>query len=70
MHGGVDAIAPYVQEFIDFAAAHPELHFLVTPIGCGIAGFTAEQIAPLFRGALTHSNISLPESFYRLLTNS
>lgn len=70
MHGGVDAIAPYVREFISFAADHPELHFLVTPIGCGIAGFTAEQIAPLFRDALTHSNISLPESFYRLLTNS
>lgn len=70
MHGGVDAIAPYVQEFIDFAAAHPELHFLVTRIGCGIAGFTEEEMAPLFRGALTHTNISLPESFYRILTNN
>ena len=68
MHGGVNAIAPYVQEFIDFAAAHPDLHFYVTRIGCGIAGFTDEQMAPLFRGALTHTNVSLPESFYHILT--
>ena len=70
MHGGVDAIAPYVQEFIDFATTHPDLHFLVTRIGCGIAGFTDEQMAPLFRTALTHANISLPESFHRILTEN
>ena len=37
MHGGVDVIKPYVDEFINFAKSHPQLKFLVTRIGCGIA---------------------------------
>lgn len=49
MQGGVETIAPYVDTFIAFAQAHPELHFLVAPIGCGIAGFSEQEIAPLFR---------------------
>ncbi|HBB00115.1 MAG TPA: hypothetical protein DCZ19_03450 [Porphyromonadaceae bacterium] len=48
MHGGVEAIAPYVDEFIEFAEAHPEYFFYVTRVGCGIAGFTDREIAPLF----------------------
>lgn len=68
MQGGVETIAPYVDDFIRFAKAHPELHFLVTRIGCGIAGFRDEEIAPLFRAALPAGNISLPESFLRLLS--
>lgn len=67
MHGGVDAIAPYVDEFIRFASAHPELHFLVTPIGCGIAGFRESEIAPLFRAALQVENITLPKGFHEVL---
>ena len=38
----------YVREFIQFADRHPEMTFLVTRIGCGSAGYTDEQIAPLF----------------------
>lgn len=56
MQGGVETIAPYVDTFIAFAQAHPELHFLVTPIGCGIAGFCEQEIAPLFRAALNQTN--------------
>ena len=63
MHGGVDAIAPYVDQFTDFAAAHPELTFLVTRIGCGIAGFTAEQMAPLFARAAKLENVVIPRDF-------
>ena len=68
MHGGVDAIAPYVDDFIEFAREHREMKFFVTRIGCGIAGFRDEDIAPLFRNALTVSNIVLPKSFYNILT--
>ncbi len=67
MHGGVDVIKPYVDEFIDFAVQHPELKFLVTAIGCGIAGFTVEEIAPLFRKACTVENVYLPERFWDVL---
>lgn len=67
MHGGPDAIRPYVDEFIKFAQVHPELKFLVTEIGCGIAGFTPEEIAPLFTEAIPIENIYLPERFWHIL---
>ncbi len=67
MHGGIDAIAPYVDEFIAFAREHRELKFLVTEIGCGIAGFTVEEMAPLFKDAMDEENIYLPQRFIRIL---
>ena len=63
MQGGVETIRPYVDDFIDFAKAHPDLFFYVTRIGCGIAGFADAEIAPLFAAARTVPNICLPESF-------
>lgn len=67
MHGGVDVIKPYVDEFINFAKSNPELKFLVTRIGCGIAGFRDEEMAPLFKDAIEIENIYLPKSFYYVL---
>jgi hypothetical protein len=63
MQGGVETIKPYVDEFIDFARQHPELTFLVTRIGCGIAGFRDEEIAPLFAEAHQLSNVVLPPNW-------
>ena len=65
MQGGVETIKPYVDDFIAFAKAHPELFFYVTRIGCGIAGFRDEEIAPLFADAAGVGNICLPESFVK-----
>lgn len=67
MQGGVDTIRPYVNEFLQFARQHPEYTFLVTPIGCGLAGFEPEDIAPLFRKAVSQPNIHLPRSFWTVL---
>lgn len=67
MQGGPETIKPYVDEFIAFAKAHPGLRFLVTEIGCGIAGFTPSQIAPLFAGAADVPNILLPARFWDVL---
>ena len=67
MQGGVETIAPYVDDFIVFAAEHPDLTFLVTPIGCGIAGFAPEEIAPLFAKALDAPNVLLPRVFVDIL---
>ena len=67
MQGGVETIRPYVDKFIDYAKAHPEQTFLVTPIGCGIAGFTPDEIAPLFEDAVSVENIHLPQSFWEEL---
>ena len=67
MQGGVETIKPYVDDFIAFASAHPELFFYVTRIGCGIAGFRDKEIAPLFGEAVGTHNICLPESFAKVL---
>ena len=67
MHGGVEDIKPYVDEFIEFAKSHPELTFLVTRIGCGIAGFRDEEIAPLFKECIEMENVCLPKSFHEYI---
>lgn len=67
MHGGVDVIKPYVDKFIDFAAAKSDYTFLVTRIGCGIAGFTAADIAPLFAKAIELDNVILPRDFVEVI---
>ena len=64
MQGATNTILPYVEEFINFAMQHPELTFLVTKIGCGIAGFSPCEIAPLFAAAVNVENIHLPEEFW------
>lgn len=67
MQGGVETIKPYVDEFIEFAKQHPEFKFLVTRIGCGIAGFRDEEIAPLFNDAIDVENVILPKDFVEVL---
>ncbi len=67
MQGGVESIRPYVDQFIEFAKSHTDFHFLVTRIGCGIAGFKDEEIAPLFKQALGVMNVYLPKDFYDIL---
>ena len=67
MHGGVDAIKPYVDEFIEFARQHREYTFLVTKIGCGIAGFKIEEMAPLFKQAVDLEHVLLPKDFVEVI---
>ena len=67
MQGGVEPIKPYVDAFIRFAKEHNRLTFLVTRIGCGIAGFRDEEIAPLFMDAIDVENIILPIEFVTCL---
>ena len=64
----LQTIRENVREFIDFADRHPELTFLVTRIGCGIAGFNDEDIAPFFAGAYNLPNVYLPRSFWAVLS--
>ena len=63
MQGGVETIKSYVDEFIEFAKQHQNFTFLVTRIGCGIAGFTDDEISPLFNEAHDISNIILPSGW-------
>lgn len=67
MHGGVEVIKPYVDDFVEYAKQHPEQRFLVTRIGCGTAGFKDKQMAPLFAAAKDLTNVTLPKSFWAVL---
>jgi hypothetical protein len=69
MHGGVAEIKPYVDEFILFAKENDEYIFFVTRIGCGIAGFSDMEIAPLFKECKNAENVCLPKSFWDILIN-
>lgn len=50
-------IKTFVEEFIDFAKAHPEFDFQVTRVGCGLAGYTDEEIGPMFIGSPKNCNL-------------
>lgn len=63
----IERIEFYVLRFISYAIQHPELIFLVTAIGCGLAGYTAKEIAPLFKPAKRVENIHLPLEFWEVL---
>ena len=64
---GMEAMRDNVNRFVAFAREHPELTFLVTRIGCGIAGYTVEEVAPLFADAVKVENIWLPNDFWTVL---
>lgn len=65
--GGLTIMGEHVKDFCDFAKAHPEKHFFVTEIGCGIAGYNPSDVAPLFEDCLDLENVSLPSSFWECL---
>lgn len=66
---GISSLKKAVEHFTACAKAHPELIFLVTAVGCGIAGYTPEEVAPLFSEATAMENVYLPEVFWDVLEN-
>nr|WP_154922221.1 hypothetical protein [Microbacterium testaceum] len=60
---GLEVFEEQARRFVAFAADRPELRFLVTEVGCGIAGYRPEQVARFF--ADVGDNVVLPESFRR-----
>lgn len=64
---GLENLAPAVQRFTSFAKQHKELKFFVTAIGCGIAGYQPEEIAPMFLDAAYLPNVYIPLSFWKFL---
>lgn len=57
----LDRIKTYVDRFIAFAAANPDKRFQVTPIGTGLAGYSHDQIKPMFAGA--PKNCDMPDEW-------
>jgi aldehyde:ferredoxin oxidoreductase len=65
----LNEINEYVQEFIKFAADHPELKFELTAIGCGLAGYSPKDIAPMFKW-IESTNIQFPFEFIEFFKNN
>jgi len=63
----LEQVKTWVDAFLVYAAQHSGERFEVTPIGCGLAGFRPEEIAPLF--ARAPSNCDLPREFLDVLEN-
>ncbi len=61
------SIEHYITRFLNFAKDHPTLQFQVTAVGCGIAGFKPEQIAPLFFKHGPSDNVWLPAQFFHAI---
>lgn len=62
----LEVIQAYIQAFEEFATFNPELTFYVTEIGCGLAGYTPEEIAPLFKDSYQLSNVYMPKRFWEI----
>lgn len=56
-------VAEGIERFLAFVRAHPTWEFILTPIGCGLAGFTVEQIAPMFAFYPALPNLVIPPEF-------
>lgn len=64
---GLERIHAYVRQFLAYARAHPHETYELTPIGCGLAGYTPQDIAPMFADAPL--NVSMPQVFIDVLAN-
>lgn len=65
----LEVIGFYVKRLYDYAIYNPRYHFLITEIGCGLAGYRPEQIAPLFKHFRKMKNVSLPQNFIDVIDN-
>lgn len=57
----------YIARFKEYVTEHPDKIFLVTKIGCGLAGYQPKDIAPLFLNLITNKNVYLPKEFWEIL---
>lgn len=62
----LDEIEKGVIRFLNYARHHPEKKFLVTPVGTGLAGYSVDEIAPMFVNESIPDNVSLPAEFWAL----
>jgi hypothetical protein len=60
----IEEIKPFVDEFIEFAKDNNNLTFLVTEVGCGLAGLKPKEVTPLFKETVSLTNVYLPSRFW------
>jgi hypothetical protein len=58
-----DELKEAVGRFTDYVVMHPQNKFMLTAVGCGAAGYSVDQIAPLFTQAYSFGNVYVPQSF-------
>lgn len=63
----IQVVKFYVDRFIDFVKKSKQYTFYITKIGCGLAGFTEEEIAPLFSELIDDKNVYLPVEFITII---
>ncbi len=68
----LETVKFYVDRFLEYTQTYAAYKwtFYVTQIGCGLAGFKPEQIAPLFKKAIDYKNVYLPENFIKIINES
>lgn len=59
--GGLEQLKVYAKDFIEYAETHPDKTFYLTKVGCGIAGFSEEEVRPTFKYA--PSNVIKPKGW-------
>lgn len=64
---GIRELDKAVSRFTEWAEKDENHNFLVTAVGCGIAGYTPEEIAPMFSYAAMLPNVYLPQCFWDVL---
>jgi len=64
---GPEELELAVGQFTDHALADPDHNYLVTAVGCGIAGYTPEEVAPMFMEAASLPNVYLPQCFWDVI---
>jgi len=60
-------IEVYIDAFLQYAAKYPHKTFLLTKIGCGLAGYSEKDIAALFKNKLLPINVTFPQSFWKII---
>lgn len=65
----LDKIEFYIYSFLTEVMEYPDTEFLVTKIGCGLAGYSEDEIANLFKGKFIPENVTLPESFFNIINS-
>ncbi len=63
----LDTIKGHIANFVAYAVANPQEKFFITRVGCELAGYSDQTIAPLFNGA--PANCSLPEDWKQYMAD-
>lgn len=59
----IEEIKRYVSGLYQYIVGNPQLFFIITKVGCGLAGYSTDDIKPLFESFEELENISLPIEF-------